>query len=309
VFRGIGDELDDALRGETVDRVTGEITGAPVMAMDEGLQLGLRRLGRVAAGAYKQPEVSRFIGEVRRMVAGGEKLTGKNLMALRTDINNAMRDYAAAPGKGTASALLRDLIGELDGWIARSVPDELSAKWVTTRDQWRMLQVLEAPGVVNPKGQVNIQRLWGRLNDEYPAEFMRGGDQLRDAAALRARYGGEGRVVPQPIADLFDVARAGARFGDIVGNSGTPTRLAVAQTMDAPLAGAAMIAAQAIGRQIGKGQIRSAAAQRAMNALIRKREAEEIARAVRLGGVAAGGGAGEAQRQGRPKRVEFGAAP
>lgn len=306
-FRAIGRELDDALEGQRVDTTTGEIVAAPPLEMDGELGAGLARIGRAAGGSYRQGEVTGFINDFRGMLSGAQArglpggLTGSNVMEFRTAVNNAMRDLSATPGKGTASALLRDLLGEVDGWIERAVPEEMAQRWITARDQWRMLQVLEAPGVVNGWGQVNIKTLARRLESEYPAEYKRGGDLLMNEGALRARYGaGRVRQVPQATRDLFDVARAGVRFGDIVGNSGTPTGMAFQQMIDDPGRGALVMTVQGIERMIGRALTR---AERTSVAAIRARR-EAGRRAIMPGAAIGGAVAPQVARDNRAQVVE-----
>lgn len=162
--------------------------------------------------------------ETIHSLAGQGELDARQLMSIRSSMVNAMQDTAKGKGTMVTGAQVQAMgriVGAIDNLFAGAARQGgnvgAAEAYATARSQWRVLSALESSGATGELGQVSAKRLYAKLRSEYPDEFRRGG--------LSGVIPGATRQV-QALSDLFDATRGGQSIlPDIVGNSGTPTRL------------------------------------------------------------------------------------
>jgi hypothetical protein len=255
-------ELGPSVFGQAHARLADEFDKVAVdlgdgITPDAGLVAGVEEVVRGASRSfYGKGQVSADAKRLLELVSKGAN--GRDLMGWRSEMVTEMRDAARAEGKGAYAADLRGLIGVLDDFIGRYARDnprlvdtatgeiaDVAGRWNAARDQFRMLATLESSGVVNPRGEIVAGTLFRRLQQDYPAEFLRG-DMYGSATPA--------------VLDLMDAARISARFGDIVGNSGTATRQTLSEFIRAPSVGGLMgVAVSQTGGRMVRGVVRNRA--------------------------------------------------
>jgi hypothetical protein len=165
-------------------------------------------------------------------------IRGNDLLNWRSQINARMRQASVA-GDGNLSRNLRDVIGALDDAVVRQAGPEVGRQYEQARALYRLTDALDSGNVVR-NGNVRPGTAASVLRRRYPAEFARGN-----------QFGAD---LPQELQDAFDVTRIANRFGDIVGDSGTATRMSLQNFINHPVAtsvtGAASLAGNTIGRRV-----------------------------------------------------------
>ncbi len=142
-------------------------------------------------------QVDRFLTAAAR-----GRLTGENLFSIRSALGTKLKD-ANLPGlEREAIEKFRDNVSEL---MADGVPQELRDRLADANGKYRILKILESPGVINPaEGTVSIKSLGNALNTKDKSGYF---------------YGGK-------TSDLYELARFGKAFPSIA-DSGTATRLSL----------------------------------------------------------------------------------
>ena len=134
-------------------------------------------------------------------------------------LHSRWRDRAARERKGPdpegnqIADLYLKAVDELDQAMIRSGNDEvLKTRYSTVRERWRMLKVMERPGVLDRQtGNFNPVVAANAFKREFGNQFRRQG----------------GRSVSKATSELFDVVQVARRFKDTLGNSGSASRYAL----------------------------------------------------------------------------------
>lgn len=204
-FKEIGDELSERVSYETGEIFRLEADSElleDLVSSFSTLREGLPVLGK--------REAPKLIGDLRALLEGG--ITGPQMVLYRSQLAALLEQYSDQRGGALMAQSLRGTLEAFDSWVERNVPEDIAERWIAARSQYRVLQTLQRPGVISAQADINPRALANALRQTYPFEYMRGGDIRGTANLLPA------------VRDLFDVARIGATFGDVVGNSGTATR-------------------------------------------------------------------------------------
>ena len=186
--------------------------------------------------------------------AGGS-ISGEAALSWRSSFNQAMR-AAAQNGEPQLAQRLMELTGEFDDLIVRQAGEGLGERYAKARAQYRLADALAQPGVIKA-GDVMAGRAHNALLRRYPAELARGNQY--------------GRELAPELEDAFDALRITSRYGDIVGDSGTATRMSLQTLLSDPQGSiTSQLIAQAAQTAIGRagGALASPAGQAAAGALV-----------------------------------------
>lgn len=204
------DAADQAKGGVDVSRLADEVAAirAPrgeSLLQNETVDALLERIG--ALSAREQP-----LG----------KVAARDFMATRSALNKQMRQ-AAVQGDGLLTEALQDVIDAMDTVFESSAGPEAAAIARGAREQWRFLTALERGQTLNTAtGNVNARTAGTSLRRIFKREAGRGSAEgLSDA--------GQTAIESTQVANYF---------GEIVGDSGTATRLSVQQLIQNPLGSA-----------------------------------------------------------------------
>jgi hypothetical protein len=107
----------------------------------------------------------------------------------------------------------------MDDAVVRQAGGDLGVRYADARAAYRLADALDTGNVIR-NGNVMTGRAATVLKKRYPAEFARGNQY--------------GAVLDQSLLDAFDVIRVSNRFGDIVGDSGTATRMSIQNILNNP---------------------------------------------------------------------------
>ncbi len=147
-----------------------------------------------------------------------DSLSGIDFMATRSDLNTQMRK-AAANSEGLLTQTYQDVINAMDDAFLKSAGPEASALYKQAREHQRFILTLErGKGVNLDQGNVNPTTA---------------GTSLRKTIKQEAGRGDPGDLSDAGI-DAIETTRAANYFKDIVGDSGTATRLAVQELISNP---------------------------------------------------------------------------
>jgi hypothetical protein len=137
---------------------------------------------------------------------------------------------ASVAGDGNTMTGLYKIVESLDDAFLRSNGGntDLLNQYGNARSSWRLLDALEQGKALTTAGDVNAGTLDTILRKRYPVEYLRSGLGL---------------------SPVFDAVKVLSSFPDIVGDSGTATRSALARIVDQPVRGTLTVAAnQTLGR-------------------------------------------------------------
>ena len=121
---------------------------------------------------------------------------------------------ASRAGDGNTMQGIYELTAAIDEQMMRASDASTLGLYERARGQWRILDALEQGKAVTSGGDVNVGILDGVLRRRYPVEYRRSGTGIDP---------------------LFDGVKILTTFRDIVGDSGTATRLATQQILDSPV--------------------------------------------------------------------------
>jgi hypothetical protein len=174
------------------------------------------RMNRIMARASDPASPKRKVmGEIRRLQQTQDfngSITGARALELRSRWS---KDASAAyrRGEGEMGELYNDLVMMLDERVGRAVDPGVQPAWSLLRRQWKDLLVLKGPGVVT-KNSVNPAALNQSLRRIYRDRYA----LAQDVDPVTGR--GD---------DWFDAVRGLANASDMIGDSGTATRLSYMQ--------------------------------------------------------------------------------
>lgn len=215
VARAIGentDELSDEALGRAHARITGELnrvaTDAPTQVSPRLVQsvTELEAANRGVVSVAGHPLVQEALD-----VAASGAATGRQLSHLSTRLRTAAeQEMRGQNGNRQMGLALYNVREALDDELMAGLPDDAARQaFQTAREQYRNLMTLTAnKNVINEAtGDVSAANLAGALKGKQKRAYLFGG----------------GRQSPET-RGMFQAARAGKAFRDIVGNSGTATR-------------------------------------------------------------------------------------
>ncbi len=189
---------------------------------------------RYKLGVGKTKPVRKFTKQLRRFAEtevdeAGEVtslggLDGAELMDARSALVAEVQRLATGR-QGNAMKGTYEIIDQIDQLTRRSLEGrempEIFNRYTDFRDEWRLLDAMESPNVINAEGDVSHFNLNRLLRRRYPVEYRRAG--------LSAKESG-GRQDP-----AFDMVKILSAFPDIVGDSGTATRSFGQRLFDQPV--------------------------------------------------------------------------
>jgi len=146
---------------------------------------------------------------VSRAMPKADDVTGSDIVAIRAALVDRIRTLAGqAPEKADDLAVVVD---DLDKIISGSLGDDVLPLLRIAREAWKNLKLIESMPTVVRTGNASAPQLIGKLAGRkgYGTTFTRN----------------SGGVLPETQA-VFDIARQAGRLSEIVGDSGTATRLA-----------------------------------------------------------------------------------
>ena len=276
---GVGevDNITDDVMGEAVERAGEKFTEAAEAV--KGGKLGVSRLAaeveaiRVEAGRgasiMQDMEVNKLLGEVEQWAQGpGKRVAARDFMAARSNLNKQMRD-ASAQGKGVLAEAMQDVIEAMDRTFEGAAGAEAAAIYKGARENWRFITALERGQTLNTAtGNVNARTAGSSLKRVFKQEAGRGGvEDLSNAGA-----------------ETIEATQVANYFGEIVGDSGTATRLSVQEILRNPVGATG----GAVTRALGEGYNRIVAP--ALEAAARGRPTRGLSIGGGLGGQGASAG-------------------
>ncbi len=185
-----------------------------------------------------EPFFDNFLEQARRAASQGA-VQPRQLMQWRSDLADLMKQ-AGEPGNQLSGSqpAISLMIDNLDKVIKQGAGKELAGVYNEARGRWRVLKTIENARAVDAGGQgIRPRQIARALGKEFPEEFARG--RLTTDTAP-----------DNTLAQIMDWARAMTATRDIVGNSGTATRMFVQNALSDPQ-GAVLNAA--LGNTVGRG--------------------------------------------------------
>ena len=146
-------------------------------------------------------------------------LSGKQLVDGRSSLTRELQKASLA-GDGNTMQGIYEVIGAIDDLMLQQSDAVTSALYTRARGGWRILDALEQGKALTTGGDVNAATLDTILRRRYPTEYRRSG--MAGASGI-------------PGGTLMDATKILTTFRDIVGDSGTATRMATQNFLDAPL--------------------------------------------------------------------------
>ena len=174
-----------------------------------------------ARGIARSGDTEKLVQDVFRLAGengepGARFLTGRQVMDGRSALTRELQ-RASNAGDGNTMLGIYEIIDALDDAFARAASDQsgdVMGRWKIARDQWRIKDALEQGKAVTTGGNVKAATLDGVLRRRYAQEYLRGGTG----------------VMP-----IFDAVKILTEFRDIVGDSGTATRMAAMNMLESPV--------------------------------------------------------------------------
>lgn len=193
------------------------------------------RFEDLVVGVEQAPSPVSNLADVLEFQSGEPSFGVGDLMSVRSSLVDEISQLTSGRGnavRGSEVRSLGDMVNAIDNLLVSAGEEaggdavEAAGEYAVARTQWRLLQAIQNPGSINQLGEVSAKRLNNVLNREYPGEYRRGG--LTGVAPGRSYAG-------QAMSDFMDATRVGATVSqDIVGNSGTPTRLYLQNLAQSP---------------------------------------------------------------------------
>lgn len=133
-------------------------------------------------------------------------VSGKDLMTLRSNLNKAM-GKAWRDGDTIKGDYIEDTIKQIDGLVDTVVTPADRAAFRDAQQKWRMFVTIQKGKAVSEMGNVNPTSMSSALGKNYKHDYRLG------------------KVSDPVLMDAFDANRVALMGRDIVGDSGTATRL------------------------------------------------------------------------------------
>lgn len=189
-----------------------------------------------------------FLKNLSKLVddAGGQ-VPGNQAMRFRSDLVDLVQQSSELGSNKLKGGVpfLNELIDSLDREIATAAKGTgLSDAYKQARIRWRVLKTVENSRAVDKGGEgVNPRSLANALSKEFKTEFNRNGLTLDNVAPNASEE-------VKNLAAVMDWARAMTATKQVIGDSGTATRMLVNQAIQDPLGA---IRNQALNATIGRG--------------------------------------------------------
>ena len=163
---------------------------------------------------------------VFRVTEPGEPISGERLLNLRSKLNRSL----ASARRGDQGVLADEILEQMD-----SLDDVIKAniegggqgaawkRFNDTRQRWRVNLAFNRPGSFTPDGNFSVKRFSGSLERTFEREYRKRLLQRNEAGEVIDAQ------MPEQVADLLDFMRLGRTFESNLGDSGTASRLAMAQ--------------------------------------------------------------------------------
>jgi len=239
---GVGpvQQIDDTVMGEAFENAQNAFVEAAELAgtVDTRGLGGRVRAIREPRGAslIQDDAVERLLGTIEELAARGPRGAGvaaRDFMATRSMLNKQMRD-ASNQGQGVLAEALQDVIQAMDETFEAGAGEAAAAIYKGARENWRFITALERGQTLNTAtGNVNARTAGTSLRRMFKQEAGRGGAGDLSEEGARA----------------IESTQVANYFGDIVGDSGTATRMSVQNIVQNP-AGAI---GGAVTRALGEG--------------------------------------------------------
>ena len=166
---------------------------------------------------------------VFRVSEPGEPISGERLLNLRSKLNRSLASARRSDQGVLADEILEQMDGLDDVIKANIEGGGQGAAWgrfMDTRQRWRVNLAFNRPGSFTPDGNFSVKRFSNSLERTFEREYRK--------RLLQRNQAGEviDSQMPEEVADLLDFMRLGRSFESNLGDSGTASRLAIAQILD-----------------------------------------------------------------------------
>ena len=166
---------------------------------------------------------------VFRVSEPGEPISGERLLNLRSKLNRSL----ASARRGDQGVLADEILEQMDGLddVIKANIDGggQGAAWgrfMDTRQRWRVNLAFNRPGSFTPDGNFSVKRFSNSLERTFEREYRKRLLQRNEAGEVIDAQ------MPEQVADLLDFMRLGRSFESNLGDSGTASRLAMAQVLE-----------------------------------------------------------------------------
>jgi hypothetical protein len=222
-----GDELNPDVLDKAADRIGKVFTKTAKQAGRVNLDTPVLKASidqlktDFGKGSFKQKKVLQALEGLDELKDADGLIDGRRLMQERANMTKAYRESMKA-GQVMRAEGYGQVIEHIDlamegaleksakGQLAAGHASEQMAAYKEARNQWRLLRNIERGGVTEA-GDVMPGALRQNLRQDFGTTWSRATDRAR----LGDRFG-----------DLFSALRVQSQFRDIVGDSGTATRMA-----------------------------------------------------------------------------------
>ena len=218
--------IPGSMLGRVQERLNGEFEAVadavPRVPLDDELMRALvETTQKHARGVARSKDTETFVKQIVEVAQqngepGSRFLTGRQTVDARSALTRELQ-RASTAGDGNTMLGIYEIIDALDDAFARNASQEsgdVLGRWKIARDQWRIKDALEQGRALSTGGNIKWRSLDGILRRRYPNEYLRGGTG----------------VMP-----IFDATKILTEFGDIVGDSGTATRIAALTLLESPI--------------------------------------------------------------------------
>ena len=166
---------------------------------------------------------------VFRVTESGEPISGERLLNLRSKLNRSLAS-ARRSDQGVLADEILEQMDALDDVIKGSIEGGGSGpawqRFMDTRQRWRVNLAFNRPGSFTPDGNFSVKRFSNSLERTFEREYRKRLLQRNEAGEVIDAQ------MPAEVADLLDFMRLGRTFASNMGDSGTASRLAIAQILE-----------------------------------------------------------------------------
>lgn len=156
--------------------------------------------------------------------AASEPVAGRDLMELRSRINDAFAAANSDRALGVRSRRILESLDALDDLIIKQIDDPAMVDlWRDTQQRWRVVLALNSRGVVTESGELSLKRFNTSLERSFERQYRK---QL---------FAPQDGSLPPDIVELMDYVRGARAFESNLGDSGTATRLALQHMVQHPV--------------------------------------------------------------------------